>query len=241
MVQHMSRAARSAAMVGFLLMSCGLVMADDKQPAKGGRKAAETDRASGTIARIEPAERGDKDTNRAWKLTLNSDVVWRDFVRDQAADPARVARTGTAKAAAKGRESVATEGHPKDDQLMVTVLVDTETEISMRYRSSTDAIGEGSATPEGASRAEAAGDNESGRKGSDDADRSDSKSRRQALKARSLEARELKPGLWVEIDFRHGDKQNKARRVMVMRPVGGPDTPPDKEKGTSTPTSNPGR
>lgn len=239
MVQLMSRAARGAAMVGSLLMACGLVMADDKQPAKGGPKVAETDRASGTIAKIEPAGRG-KDTNRAWKLTLNSDVVWRDFVRDQAADPARVARTGTAKAAAKGRESVATEGHPKDDQLMVTALVDAETEISMRYRSSTDAIGEGSATPEGASRAEAASDNESGRKGSD-ADRTDSKSRRQAPKARSLEAGDLKPGLWVEIDFRHGDRQNKARRVMVMRPVGGPDTPPDKEKGTSTPSSGSGR
>jgi len=216
-------------------------MADDKQTAKGGRKAAETDRASGVIARIEPAERGDKNTKRAWKVTLNTDVVWRDFVRDQATDPAKAARTGTRKAAEKGKESVATEGHPKDDQLMITALLEPETEITMRYRSSTDAIGEGSPTPEGASRAEAASDNESGRKGSADADRADSKSNRQAPKARTLAAKELKPGLWVEIEFRRDDKQNKARRVMVMRPVGGPDTSPDKEKGTSTPSSSPGR
>jgi len=241
MLQQMSRGARSAAVVGALLMACGPALADDKQPAKSGRKAAETDRASGVIARIEPTERGDKDTKRSWKLTLNPDVVWRDFVRDQATDPARAARTGPRKAAEKGKESVATEGHPKDDQLMVTVLVDPETEISMRYRSSTDAIGAGSPTPEGASKAEADNDNEGGRTASADSRRSDSESKRQPPKARSLEAGELKPGLWVEVDFRHGDKLNRARRVMVMRPVGGPDTSPDKEKGTSTPTSSPGR
>jgi hypothetical protein len=241
MLQQMSRGARGAAMVGATLMACGLVMADDKQPTKGGRKAGDTDRASGVIARIEPSERGSKDTKRSWKLTLNTDVVWRDFVRDQATDPARAARTGPGKAAEKGKESVATEGHPKDDQLMVTVLIDPETEISMRYRSSTDAIGAGSPTPEGASKAEADNDNEGGRKASADSRRRDPESKGQAIKARSLEARELKPGLWVEIDFRHGDKQDKARRVMVMRPVGGPDTSPDKEKGTSTPTSSPGR
>jgi hypothetical protein len=241
MLQQTIRGIRRAAVLGALLMACGLAMADDKQSTKDSRKATESDRASGVIAKIEPAERGDKDTKRAWKLTLNTDVVWRDFVRDQATDPAKAARTGIRKAAEKGKESVATEGHPKDDQLMVTVLLDPETEITMRYRSSTDAIGEGSVTPGGASKAEAANDNEGDRKGSAEADRSDSKTKRQALKARSLEARELKPGLWVEVDFRHGDKQNKARRVMVMRPVGGPDTSPDKEKGTSTPTSNPGR
>jgi len=82
-------------------------MADDKQPAKGGRKSADTDRASGVIARIEPSERGSKDTKRSWKLTLNTDVVWRDFVRDQATDPARAARTGPGKAAEKGGEAAA--------------------------------------------------------------------------------------------------------------------------------------
>jgi hypothetical protein len=227
-----------AAVVGSLLMACALAMADDKQQSKDDRKA-DAGKASGVIAGIEPTERGDKDTKRSWKLTLNTDVVWRDFVRDQATDPAKAARTGTGKAARKGRESVATEGHPRGDQMKVTVLLDPETEITMRYRSSTDAFGEGSPTPEGASRAEAAADNEGGRDGSAASGRTAAKSRRQALKARSLAARELKPGLWVEVEFRRSDNQNKARRVMVMRPVGGPDTSPDKEKGSSTPA--PGR
>ena len=37
---------------------------------------------------------------------------------------------------------------------------------------------------------------------------------------------ELKPGLWIDVEFRHDNKDNQARRVMVMRPVGGPDTAP---------------
>jgi hypothetical protein len=231
MLHQTSRGVSRAAVVGTLLMACGLVVADDKQQAKGGRKPSDAERASGVIARIEPTERGDKDTKRSWIVTINTDVVWRDFVRDQATDPARAARTGTGKAARKGREAVATEGHPKGEQMMVTVLLDPETEITMRYRSSTDAIGEGSPTPEGASRAEAAADNEGGR--------TSPKPKRLVMQARSLAARELKPGLWVEVEFRRDDNRNKARHLMVMRPVGGPDTSPDKEKGTST--STPGR
>jgi hypothetical protein len=233
MLQQTSRGVRHTVVVGSLLIVCSFVVADDKQQTKGGRKASEAGKASGVIAKVEPTERNDENTKRSWKVTLNTDVVWRDFVRDQAIDPAKAARTDTKKAAEKGKESVATEGHPKGDQMMLTVLLDPETEITMRYRSSTDAIGEGSATPEGASKAEAAADNASGSDGSN--------SKRQAMKARTLAARELKPGLWVEIEFRRDDKQNKARRLMVMRPVGGPDTSPDKEKGTSTTSDSPGR
>jgi len=231
----------AAAMVAALLVSCGLLPADDKQSTKRSRKDADTGKASGVITKVEPAGRGEKGSHRSWKLTLNTDVVWRDFVRDQATDPAKAARTGTEKAAAKGKKSVATEGHPQDDQLMLTVLVEPQTEITMRYRSSTDAIGEGSPTPEGASKAEVANDSASDAKGAADSAGAGASPKRQAPKARILEPGELKPGLWVDIEFRDNDKQNKARRVMVMRPVGGPDTSPDKEKGTSTPSSSPGR
>ena len=44
----------------------------------------------------------------------------------------------------------------------------------------------------------------------------------------------LKPGLWVEVEYRQVGKQNQAHRVTVMRPVGGPDTSPDKEKPSKT-------
>ena len=65
--------------------------------------------------------------------------------------------------------------------------------------------------------------------------------RRQALKARVLEPMELKPGLWIDVEFRHDNKDNQARRVMVMRPVGGPDNAPEKEKPSSSERANPGR
>ena len=65
--------------------------------------------------------------------------------------------------------------------------------------------------------------------------------RRQALKARVLEPMELKPGLWIDVEFRHDNKDNQARRVMVMRPAGGPDTTPEKEKPSSSERANPGR
>ncbi len=195
------------------------------------------EKTSGVITKIKGVESGDSGAGQRWRLTINTDVVWRDFVRDQATEPAKAARTGTDKAAAKGRESVATEGHPQDGQMVVTVNLDPQTEITMRYRSATDAIGEGSATPEGAGKAETASDNASGRKIAGAAD-SDRESKRQTLKARKLEPKELKPGLWIEVEYRQNGKQNQARRVMVMRPVGGPDTSPDKEKPSGTSSSN---
>ena len=39
---------------------------------------------------------------------------------------------------------------------------------------------------------------------------------------------ELKPGLGIDVEFRHDNKDNQACRVMVMRPVGGPDTALEK-------------
>jgi len=228
-----------AVVAGMMLAMCGLALADEKQASRQRGAGARAEKTSGVIAKIKGAGSGDTSARESWKLTVNTDVVWRDFVRDQATDPAKAARTGTDKAAAKGRESVATEGHPQDAQMMVTVDLDPQTEITMRYRSSTDSIGEGSATPEGAGKAETASDNASGRQGAGDADSDRSGSKRQTLKARKLDPKELKPGLWVEVEYRQAGKQNQvARRVTVMRPVGGPDTSPDKEKPSKASGSN---
>src|SRR5690242_14252018 len=105
MLQQTSRGVARAAVAGFVLVACGLVMADDKQQTKGGRKSSDAGKTSGVIAKIEPTERGDENSKRSWIVTLNTDIVWRDFVRDQATDPARAARTDTGQAARKGREA----------------------------------------------------------------------------------------------------------------------------------------
>jgi len=195
-------------------------------------KSAEQEKTSGVILKVEPIGESEK-SPRGWKLTVNTDVVWRDFVRDQAAEPKKVARTGTAKAAKKGVESVASEGHPKDNELLFTVEIDPRTEITMRYRSSTDSIGEGSPTAEGAARAEAITSSTSGEK---TPAAPPAGSTRQSPKARVLGATELKPGLWVDIDFRKADQRNMARRVAVLRPVGGADTSPAEKNRSSSPS-----
>jgi hypothetical protein len=235
-----TRTKSRAVAAGMLLAICGLALADEKQASSQRSERARAEKTSGVIAKVMSVESGDSGARESWKLSINTDVVWRDFVRDQATDPAKAARTGTDKAAAKGRESVATEGHPQDGEMVVTVNLDLQTEITMRHRSATDAIGDGSATPEGAGKAETASDNASGRKGAGAADSDRRESRRQTLKARKLDPKELKPGLWVEVEYRQDGKQNQARRVTVMRPVGGPDTSPDKEKPSTASGSNPG-
>ena len=241
MLQHMSRSVSQAGLIVILIAVSALVFADDR-PGSQQRKATNTGKTSGVIVKIEPVEQGDQARKRDWRvtITINTDVVWRDFVRDQAIDPAKAARTGTAKAAAKGKKSVAAEGHPRDEEMLATVNLDPQTEITMRYRSSTDEISEGSATPEGASQAEVALDSSNQTKAAPTP--SISGPRRQARKARILEPMELKPGLWIDVEFQSGNKENRARRVIVMSPVGGPDTPPDKEKGSSASTkkANPG-
>jgi hypothetical protein len=221
-----------------MVAMCGLALADEKQASVQKSDRARAEKTAGVITKFKGAQSGDSSAKESWKLSINTDVVWRDFVRDQATDPAKAARTRTDKAAAKGRESVATEGHPEGSQMVVTVDIDPQTEVTMRYRSATDSIGEGSATPEGAGKAETASDNASGRKGAGAAD-SDRESKRQTLKARKLDPKELKPGLWVEVEYRQDAKEKQvARRVTIMRPVGGPDTSPDKEKPSGTSGSN---
>jgi hypothetical protein len=211
-----------------MFLSCGLVQGAGQQSSGQQRASSTTGKVAGVITRVEPSQSGARRPGQAWKVTIKTDAVWRDFVRDQAVAPTKAARTGIAKAASKGRESVATEGQPQAKQTLIAVDLNPQTDITMRYRSSTDAIGEGSATPEGAGRAETASDKASGRESS--ATPEERGSRRQALKARRLEMSELRPGLWVEVNFEHQGQQNQARRVIVMRPVGGPDTSPDKEK-----------
>ena len=134
---------------------------------------------------------------------------------------------------------MATEGHPRDEKMLVTVNIDPQTEITMRYRSSTDEISEGAPSPKGASKAEDATDTSSKTKPAQTPALPGT--RRQAPKARVLEPMELKPGHWIDVEFRRGDKENQARRVMVMRPVGGPDTAPEKEKSPASERANPGR
>ncbi len=199
------------------------------------KRAGAAERAAGVIVKVEPVARGESsgkaaDTeakrgrgrNASRRLTINTAAVWRDWVRDQATDNPS---GSTKKAAEKGANSVATKGEPQTPDTVVTVDIGPDTTIETRYRASTDETSKGARTPAEA-RDDARDPAEKGRaKGRS---RDAGKSRSDSGKAQRLSADDLKPGLFVEVDFRHATAQNVASSVAVIRPVGGPDTPADK-------------
>ncbi len=233
------RTPRQFIILGSTMGIMALASLDARPAGAQERKPVRNEKTSGVIVKIERSQQGEPAQRGSWRLTINTDVVWRDFVRDQAVAASQAARTGTAKAASKGKKSVATEGHPRDGELMVTLEVDPKTEILMRYRSSTDEISEGAATAQGAAKAEEATDAQS--KASTTGEQARAGDNRPARKARTLEPMELKPGLWVDVEYQHEGKENRASRVRVMRPVGGPDTPPQNHQTTGAEKTNPDR
>lgn len=130
MLQQASRRIGQAALMAILIAVSAWVLADEKSSVAPQRKNSNPARTSGVIVKVEPVEQGDQASKRIWRVTVNTDVVWRDFVRDQAVDPSKAARTGTERAAAKGKKSVAAEGHPRAEAMSATVNLNPKTEIT---------------------------------------------------------------------------------------------------------------
>lgn len=205
-----------------LVWGCGAATADDKPAAapskqsKAQKKAAE--KISGLIMKVEKfkdasakEKEGEAGTQRV-TVTVGTDVVWRDFVRDQAVSPEKAAKESTTRAASKGRKSVAGEGQPVDPDLVATAELDARTKLAIRYRAATDEVTEGAKTPEDATKAEADADS-----ATDDEKGKPSK-KKAAPKPRSITTKDLKPGLWVEIELQPGDPKH-ARTLTIMQPV----------------------
>jgi hypothetical protein len=201
------RSGVTALAVVVALTAAGLALAQQETPKKA-RTAPE--RASGVIVKAEritpPAEassRANRAQHATYRLTINTAAVWRDWSRDQA----QAKDTGPpGKDAAKGANSVATKGEPLEANALVVIDVGPETKVETRFRSPSDETGTGKKSPEAV------------RKGDD---------RSHSAKPVHFRAEDLKPGLWVEADFRHAREQNHATTLVVIRPIGGPDTPPD--------------
>ena len=193
-------------------------------PAKG---SATTERASGVIIKAEPVTKGatpgstitdeakkGRQVPSSVRLTINTAAVWRDWARDQATeDVSKSAKTG----ADEGKNSIATLGQPVSADTTVLVDVGPSTRVETRFRSPTDETSKGATTPEGARE-------------EDDSSSDAAKSKSRAGKTKSAEkgprfgVGDLKPGLFVEAEFRHVAAQNPASVVTVIRPIGGPDT-----------------
>lgn len=208
----------SVVAVAALLLACGSSPADDKPTGARTDQAAAPEKIAGMIVKVDKylssGQTAANSDGERWVVTVSTDVVWRDFVRDQAVSPERAAKNSTTRAASKGRKSVAGEGQPLDPDLVATASLDARTKLAMRYRSSTDEATEGAKTPEGAAKAETDADAAS----NDDAPKQPAASSRAAAKPKSITTKDLKPGLWVEIELQPGDPKH-ARTLTILQPV----------------------
>ena len=163
--------------------------------------------AEGVIVKVEKVgDDKDKAPQRV-KITVNTAAVWSDYVRDEA----RVKGTESAK---DGANSVATKGEPVSPNNVVVAEVGAGTNLSTRFRSSTDETNKGSRTVEGAEKKD-------GSPASDDVKR-----RPRDKKAPKTVIGDLRVGQFVEVEAKGG----KATRVIVLKPVGGPNTPASEAK-----------
>jgi len=226
-----------------LVAASGLGLAQEgkvKAKASESKGSTSAERASGVIIKVEPVTKGatpgstitdeakkGRQVPRTVRLTINTAAVWRDWARDQATEDAS---KSAEKDSEEGQNSVATKGQPATADTTVMVDVGANTRVETRFRSPTDETSKGAATPE-AAREE------------DDATPDAAKARSRPGKSKStekgshFEVGDLKPGLFVEAEYRHLTAQNPASVVSVIRPLGGPDTSakesaPATKKGT---------
>jgi len=97
------------------------------------------------------------------------------------------------------------------------------TKLETRFRAAGDEANSGSTTPgEALAKEENEGKSGTARKDS-------------STKAPKLVAADIKPGLWVEVNYAHDGKaeSNRASSVVILRPVGGPQSPPKEEVKSS--------
>ena len=176
--------------------------------AQEGKKSADRLQiAEGVIVKVEKVgDDKDKAPQRV-KITVNTAAVWSDYVRDEA-------RVKGSESAKDGANSVATKGEPVSPNNVVVAEVGAMTNLSTRFRSSTDETNKGSRTVEGAEKKD-------GSPASDDVKR-----RPRDKKAPKTVIGDLRVGQFVEVEAKGG----KATRVIVLKPVGGPNTPASEAK-----------
>jgi hypothetical protein len=215
-----------------MVAASGLGLAQEgkvKAKASESKGSPSAERASGVIIKVEPVTKGatpgstitdeakkGRQVPRTVRLTINTAAVWRDWARDQATeDVSKSAR----KDAEEGQNSVATKGQPATADTTVMVDVGPDTRVETRFRSPTDETSKGAATPEEAREED---------EGTSGAAKSKSRAGKSASTEKEKGPRfgvgDLKPGLFVEAEYRHLTAQNPASVITVIRPLGGPDT-----------------
>jgi len=169
---------------------------------------ATTDSASSAEKDKAKTENG-KSRPVALRLTINTDAVWRDWVRDQA----KVKDPGPPrKDAEAGAKSVATKGQPADANSKVIVDVTMDSKVETRFRTPEDSTSRGYKTPEEARTGSGAS----------------TVTKTQAAKPVQFTRDDLKTGLFIEADFQNRDGKNKSSIVTVIRPITQTEASPKK-------------
>jgi hypothetical protein len=144
----------------------------------------------------------------AVRLTINTAAVWRDWYRDQVGQSPSASPKADAD---RGAKSVATTGEPADRDTDVVVEVDPGARIETLFRNI-----EGPASPDARTPTEA-------RAAGEGTTSTPARSRDSAVTHFAVD--DLKPGLFVEVDFHRESGHNRATTVAVIRPTGGSEGP----------------
>jgi len=185
----------------------GLGQQEKAAPTSAKGDSPKAERVEGVILKVEKVAKPGQakgETRPApalLRLSINTNAVWRDWVRDQA----QARDDGPAKKdAAKGANSIATRGQPADENSVVVVEVASSTRVETRFRSPTDETTKGATSPEKVK--------------SDEATSSKVKSTGKPVQFR---AEDLLPGLFVEAEFGQSGPRDKnmASSVTVIRPI----------------------
>jgi len=200
----------AASLVSVLTASSNAQEKKDPPKVTQAKANPSAERASGVIIKAEPIAAG------GLRLTINTAAVWRDWARDQAVvDP----NVSPRKAAERGANSIATKGEPQTKDDLVVIKLSPETKLDTRFRMMNDETTKGASTPAAAVK-DAAGPKDESRG-----------SRTHAAKPPQFKTSDLKPGLFIEADFRRAGGDNLVKSVTVIRPVSESASTTDKPAG----------
>ena len=195
----LARIKHALAVSALVAGASGLGLAQQEKPSAPPK----AEKVEGVILKFEKVEKkdGSKAESALYRISINTNAVWRDWARDQAQ-----ARDGGSakKDAAKGAESIATKGQPADENSLVVLEVAAATKVETRFRSPSDETSKGVTSPEKVK--------------SDESTPSTVKATGKPVQFR---AEDLLPGLFVEASFRPSGAQakNTASTVTVIRPI----------------------
>lgn len=191
------RTALALLAAALVALAPGLSRADEPRPnSRAPRPASPSDeRVSGVILKVEkaPSAEGAR-TKKERRHALRLTVNTAAVWRDWARDQiADRPDESPRAAAAEGANSIATKGEPQEKDSLVTIHVGRGAKVETRFRAPDDETSKGSRTPE-----------------------------KSSARPTVFRAEDLKPGLFVEVDYARKGERNVASTVTVIRPSGVP-------------------